>query len=202
LVPRAFSVLSEPAFNVAAYRIAQRTLLVLHHRRVLLAALAAGMLWFANGGGAQARPAAETALVDQRGSAFTLRELRGKPIVIAFVATRCTDACPIADAVFAQLARERAGAQLVTISLDPRYDTPFVMSRYARDLQAPAPAWRVASGKPLDVEAILDAFGVVRAGHDVHSTLVYCLDARGRLVRTLPLSTGTARDVRAWLAGR
>jgi cytochrome oxidase Cu insertion factor (SCO1/SenC/PrrC family) len=108
----------------------------------------------------------------------------------------------VADAVFAQLAHERAGVQLVTISLDPRYDTPFVMSRYARALQAPAPAWRVASGKPLDVETIIDAFGVQRAGHEVHSTLVYCLDARGRLVRTLPLSTATAREVRAWLQGR
>ena len=68
------------------------------------------------------------ALVDQRGTPFTLRGLRGEPVVLAFVATRCSDACPIADAMFAQLARRGVRAQFVTITLDPSYDTPFVMS--------------------------------------------------------------------------
>jgi cytochrome oxidase Cu insertion factor (SCO1/SenC/PrrC family) len=164
--------------------------------------LAAGLPCSANAGAAPARSPADSVLVDQRGAAFTLHELVGKLVVITFVATRCTDACPVADAVFAQLAQAHTAAALVTITLDPRYDTPFVMSRYARDLNAPAPAWRVASGKPAAVEALVAAFGVQRVADDVHSTLVYCLDARGRLTKTFALSTGTARDVRAWLARR
>jgi protein SCO1/2 len=167
-----------------------------------IVAVAAGLLWLLVGGSARALPPADAVLVDQRGTAFTLHELRGKPVAITFVATRCTDACPVADAVFAQLAREHAAVQLVTIALDPRYDSPFVMSRYARGMRAPAPQWRVASGNIRDVETIIDAFGVQRVADDVHSTFVYCLDARGRLVRSLPLSTATAREVRAWLAGR
>jgi cytochrome oxidase Cu insertion factor (SCO1/SenC/PrrC family) len=167
-----------------------------------IAGVTAGAFFLLAGGSAQARPPADTVLVDQRGAAFSLHALRGKPVVIAFVASRCTDACPVADAVFAQLERERAAVQLVTISLDPRYDTPFVMSRYARDLRASAPAWRVASGKPLDVDRVVDAFGVQRVAAAVHSTMVYCLDVRGKLVRTLPLSTATAREILGWLAGR
>jgi protein SCO1/2 len=168
----------------------------------IFVALTAGVFWLLTGGAAPARPAADVVLVDQRGLAFTLHQLRGKPVVVAFVSTRCTDACPVVDAVFARLVRERAAAQFVIISLDPRYDTPFVMSRYARAWRAQAPAWRIASGEPPAVDAVVDAFGVQRAGHTVHSTLVYCLDVRGRLVRMLPLSTATAQEVRAWLAGR
>jgi protein SCO1/2 len=167
-----------------------------------IAGIAAGVLWLLAGGSARALPPADTVLVDQRGTAFTLHALRGKPVAITFVATRCTDACPVADAVFAQLARKSAAVQLVTIALDPRYDTPFVMSRHARDLRASAPGWRVASAKPRDVDGFLDAFGVQRVADDVHSTLVYCLDAHGKLVRVLPLSTSTAREILAWLAGR
>jgi len=165
-------------------------------------ALTAGVVWLLAGGSARALLPADTVLVDQRGTSFSLHDLRGRPVAVVFVATRCTDACPVADAIFARLVREHAGVQLLTISLDPRYDTPFVMSRYARTLRADAPAWRVASGKPIDVNAVADAFGVQRARADAHSTLVYCLDSQGRLARALPLSTATAREIRAWLAGR
>lgn len=164
-----------------------------------VAALAIALLCVANGRDAQARPPAEPVLVDQRGAAFRLSNLRGRPVVLSFIATRCADACPITGAVFARLAQDGVGAQLVIVSLDPSYDTPFVISRYARDLHAHAPQWRVASGQSRQVDTLLNTFGVARISRDMHSTLVYCIDARGRLAKTLPLSTTTARDVRHWL---
>src|SRR5581483_9943044 len=69
----------------------------------------------------------DVALVDQMGATFTLRDLR-RPAAIAFVATRCSDACPVTTAVFARLAArlaaERVAATLVSITLEPREDTP------------------------------------------------------------------------------
>ncbi|MDE2573633.1 MAG: SCO family protein, partial [bacterium] len=61
--------------------------------------------------------------------------LRGHNVVIDFISTRCTDACPIANAAFIQL-QERlraggSGALLLTVTLDPAYDRPFVMAREA-----------------------------------------------------------------------
>jgi cytochrome oxidase Cu insertion factor (SCO1/SenC/PrrC family) len=41
-----------------------------------------------------------TALVDQRNAPFSLHELRGAPVLVTFVATRCRDVCPIANALF------------------------------------------------------------------------------------------------------
>ena len=147
------------------------------------------------------QPAGVT-LVDQTGARFRLIDLEGRPTVVTFIATRCTDTCPISDALFAKLARERIPARLLTITLDPDYDTPFVMARHARELHAQPDRWRVASGSPHDIERLLSAFGVVRdVGRDgipdAHSSFIYVFDAGGRLAKTLPLSTNSLAEIRA-----
>jgi len=158
------------------------------------------------GSSASAAPdPARIPLVDQRGSSFTLHDLRGLPTIVTFVATRCGDSCPLSDAIFEHLAERPLHARLVTITLDPAYDTPFVMAEYGRMLDADARTWRVASGASAGVNALLDAFGVERprgeskrAPH-VHSTMIYCIDRRGRLAKTILLSDHAEADVRAWL---
>jgi len=157
--------------------------------------------------GAQASEATGIPLVDQSGATFTLADMRGTPVVVTFVATRCTDTCPIANGVFSQLAAKRVHARLVTITLDPIYDTPFVMAQFAREFAARPDSWRFASGRPADIERLLHAFGVARAHEhagmhdapDVHSTFAYLIGVDGRLAKVLPLSTNTKSDVIGWL---
>jgi protein SCO1/2 len=161
---------------------------------------------------AAASPAADPStipLVDQNARAFTLRALRGHPLLVTFVATRCTDACPIANAAFRRLASDpelrRRDVRLLTVTLDPRYDTPFVIARTARALGADPARWRLASGNAADVERLLAAFGVVvapdaRGIPDQHSTFVYVFDRDGRLSRTLLLSTALREEVLAVLS--
>lgn len=142
-------------------------------------------------------------LVDQRGAAFALRDLRGHPAAVTFVATRCTDVCPIADGVFARVAialrRARSDARLVTITLDPSYDTPYVMASAARAYAADPARWRWASGRVSDVERVLAAFGVAHDADGSHGTFVYVLDRRGALRRTLPLAADGGRAIVAAL---
>jgi len=142
-------------------------------------------------------------LIDQRGAPFSLHDLRSVPVLVTFVATRCRDACPIANALFANLRtrldRDHAVATLVTVTLDPTYDTPTVMAREARKFRARVPGWRFASGSIASVHALMLALGVAAQPDpsgvpDVHSTFVYVLDARGRLARTLLLSTTLVED--------
>jgi cytochrome oxidase Cu insertion factor (SCO1/SenC/PrrC family) len=149
--------------------------------------------------------AASVTLVDQTGTRFRLPDLAGRPAVVTFVATRCKDVCPMADAIFSTLANRHLAAQLVTITLDPDFDTPFVMARHAHDLGASARTWRVASGAPRDVVRVLAAFGVERTFDkngipDAHSSFIYVFDRHGRLADTLPLSTNSIADVRAAVA--
>jgi len=137
-------------------------------------------------------------LVDQHGVRFTLGDLRGLPVLVTFVATRCTDACPIATAMFSRLDerlhRARVAATLVEVTLDPAYDTPFVMQQYARTSFAGASDWRLASGTPANVRSLMRALHVTatrgRDGiPDVHSSFVYVLDSQGKQSRMLLLST-------------
>jgi cytochrome oxidase Cu insertion factor (SCO1/SenC/PrrC family) len=138
------------------------------------------------------------ALIDQRGVPFALRDLRGMPVIVTFIATRCVDACPIANALFARLRSrlddEHTAATLLTVTLDPDYDTRVVMAREAHVFAARVPGWRFATGSPDAVRALMRDFGVDvrpdrRGVPDVHTTFVYILDARSRLARTLLLST-------------
>jgi cytochrome oxidase Cu insertion factor (SCO1/SenC/PrrC family) len=149
-------------------------------------------------------------LVDQHGAGFSLAALRGRPVVVTFVASRCTDACPIANAMFSRL-NDRLGkgpkrAVLLTVTLDPAYDSPFVMAQVARSFQADARSWKLASGRVKDVRALMGAFGVeAQPGRDgipdAHTSFVYVLDSHGHLARTLLLSTDLVDEATKALRG-
>lgn len=145
-------------------------------------------------------------IVDQRGDLFSLDALPQRFLAVTFVASRCADACPIADALFAKLQQRigRAGRSvgLVTVTLDPTFDTPFVMSTLAASFNADPTVWRLASGKPADVRALMHAFGVIaqpdaKGIPDQHTTAVYILDSQRKLRKVLLLSTSLPDDILA-----
>lgn len=149
-------------------------------------------------------------LVDQSGSKFRIADLAGEPTIITFVATRCTDACPIADAMFSRLqtrlAHDRTHVMLLTITLDPTYDSPFVMARTAHQYGSNPRTWRFVSGTVGNVRGVMSAFGVVATPDkhgvpEVHSSFVYVLDSHQRLARTLLLSSNLPDDVAGLLRG-
>ncbi|MEA2666363.1 MAG: hypothetical protein QOI11_3307, partial [Candidatus Eremiobacteraeota bacterium] len=142
--------------------------------------------------------ARDVPLVDQSGATFTLRELR-KPTALIFIATRCGDACPIAEGLFAklsaELARARVDARLLTVTLEPEADPPIAMANLARAFAADPQRWRWASGRPADVRAVLDAFNVYRLDGKFHGAFCYVLGRDGRPRRLVLLSTGADREL-------
>jgi cytochrome oxidase Cu insertion factor (SCO1/SenC/PrrC family) len=148
------------------------------------------------------RDARDIPLVDQTGARFTLRDLR-RPAALIFVAARCSDACPIAEALFARLAlalgRERVDARLLTVTLDPENDPPIAMANLARAFHADAARWSWASGKPADVRTLLDAFNVPRLDGKFHGSFAYVLDARGVPARLMLLSTSADGELLEYL---
>jgi protein SCO1/2 len=143
-----------------------------------------------------ARPRAlpDVTLVDQTGATFRLSALQGRPVLVAFFYTNCPAICGLLAGQF-QLALEavleRPGGReirLLSISLDTARDTVAALADYAERLGADGRAWRVARvADSTDLEALLDAFGVVvlpdGAGGFVHNAAIYRVDAEGRLVR-------------------
>jgi protein SCO1/2 len=79
------------------------------------------------------------ALYDQTGSVASASRFQGRQLVVNFIFTRCPDAemCPASTAKMMQLqsqARDRGvdDLELISITLDPEYDTPGVLNDYAR----------------------------------------------------------------------
>ena len=143
-------------------------------------------------------------LRDQNNRVFTLASLRGEPLIVTFVAAHCTDACPLINAQFQQIAnriaKEHLRVRLLTVTLDPEHDSPATMRGLARSFDADPARWLIAGGNPRDVHAVMRAFNVVaqqgRRGYaDVHTTFVYLLDKHGVLRKTLLASSAMSAQV-------
>ena len=117
-------------------------------------------------------------LTDQNGRPFRTSSLRGKVVAIDFVYTRCPlpDVCPRLSANFAMLQRKFAGSELalLSVTVDPDYDTPRILSEYARRWAA-GPQWTFLTG---DVAPLAKALGEVywadegSIGHNSTTTVI------------------------------
>jgi protein SCO1/2 len=88
-------------------------------------------------------------LVNRDGRAVRLDDLAGAPWIADFVFTRCVSSCPMLSARMARLDRSLPPGgriRLVSFSVDPAYDTPPVLERYARALGA-SDRWLFLTGE-------------------------------------------------------
>ncbi len=129
-------------------------------------------------------------LTDSTGKTVTLDALLGKPWIVDFVFTRCTGPCPVVTSfmVKAQQMSKADDVRLVTITVDPEYDTPEVLSQYAQLIHADTQRWMFLTG-PLDVitELLNKSFmvpivketGLPVGQSIVHRTNLSVVDAHG-----------------------
>jgi len=63
-----------------------------------------------------------------------------KPVMVHFIFTTCTTICPVQAATFSQVQRtlgdEASEVQMISVSIDPEYDTPARLQEYAKKFQA------------------------------------------------------------------
>jgi protein SCO1/2 len=89
-------------------------------------------------------------LTDQAGKPFTRDTLKGQPWIAAFVFTRCPSACPRVSRAMRELqieaAQRKAKIHLVSFSVDPEFDTPAVLQRYAKEYGADLGSWSFVTG--------------------------------------------------------
>ena len=147
---------------------------------------------------------AQTTLRDQRGMPFDLAMLRGTPTVLTFIATHCRDACPLINAQFEDVQRQLRSAhlplRLLSLTLDPQNDHLADMQRVARTFEADPKYWVLATGTRPTIDRIMRRFGVVaqkdaRGYADTHTTFIYVLDKRGRLVKTMLAGSRLSADL-------
>jgi protein SCO1/2 len=138
-------------------------------------------------------PLPALSLVDQDGASVTNADLEGRLTVLTFIFTRCPvpDFCPLISRRFKQLQSVLGEHQslpedvrLLSISIDPAFDTPPVLAAYARSIQADPQRWRLAGGDPVAVQQLARAFSVYveRNGALLDHTLATAVvDRRGRV---------------------
>jgi protein SCO1 len=111
--------------------------------------------------GDQGFPLGSFRLVERSGKVVTEADLAGDVWVSAFIFTRCPMSCPKISTVMKGLQKPLgdAGVKLVSFSVDPDYDTPAVLTRYANGLGADSTRWWFLTGKQDEiVDLILHRF--------------------------------------------
>jgi protein SCO1/2 len=143
-----------------------------------------------------------TKLIDQNGRLVDLAsDFRSKVTLISFIFTRCPDKdeCPAVSLKFGYMQRhlDPAHFHLVEISLDPVYDSPWVLHQYAQQYGANANAWSIVTGQPHDIQALLNRFGIsslrVSDENFIHNDKVFIVAQDGKVAQIVQ-TTGFAPD--------
>ncbi len=90
--------------------------------------------------------------------------------------------------------------RLLTITLDPERDSVLDMRKLAKSFSANPRRWIVAGGSRTGVHAVMNEFGVVAQrgadGYaDMHSTIVYLIDANGVVRKNMLPSSDFAEQL-------
>ena len=130
---------------------------------------------------------------DGREVAFYSDVLKDRVVLLSFVFTHCTDACPTQSAKVAAV-QALVGAsdptlRFVSISVDPEHDTPAALAAYAANFQA-GPNWTFLTGRKGDVDDVLRRLGQPTTDPALHSTLFIAGNAAtGHWLRVHPDAT-------------
>ena len=147
--------------------------------------------------------APDFALRDQNGAGVSLRTLRGRTVLLTFLDSVCTRACPVEGRAIADIQRKLdVPASTVVVSVDPWSDTPRTAKAFARKSHWNGRwYWLLGSAKRLRPIWHAYSIGVVRTPGDItHSVALYLIDGKGylRAAYLFPFSTNTVvHDVRA-----
>ncbi|MEP6767428.1 MAG: SCO family protein [Acidobacteriota bacterium] len=128
-------------------------------------------------------------LIDQAARPVKLSSLRGEPVAVTFLYTRCpvATACPMTTAKFSRLdalLKQKGYGRLLVVTVDPEHDTPAVLADYARKAGADGKRWRFLTGSPAAVADVASSFGVLyypERGQIIHGQAVAVVDPDGRL---------------------
>jgi len=139
-------------------------------------------------------------LTDQDGKKISLKQYRGKALLLTFIYTRCPlpDYCPLMSANFAQIDKALqqepalfAKTHLLSISFDWQHDTPGVLRSYGaayteRYSDEKFEHWEFASGSADEVKAIAKFFGLqyeAKSDQIVHSLVTAIISPDGKIDR-------------------
>jgi protein SCO1/2 len=140
-------------------------------------------------------------LTDQNGKQRHFADIRdGHPIAVTFMYTKCPmpTYCPMMDRNFVEVQKQikadprlRSSARLLSVSFDPKNDTPPVLKAHAKGLGADPAVWTFVTSSRDEIDKFAMNFGVTLVrGEDPdpnvigHTLRTAIIDRDGKLVKT------------------
>lgn len=137
---------------------------------------------------------ADFSLTERNGATVSKQSLAGSPFIVGFIFTTCAGPCPTITRNMATLQAGigESGVKLVSISVDPKTDTPERLRAYADGVGADRDDWLFLTGDEAVIYQLLRSsfmLAVERAqGADAqpgfqvtHTTRLVVIDAKGEI---------------------
>ena len=131
-------------------------------------------------------------LLDRQGQPFKISSYRGKPLLVSFIYTSCTEVCPattqyLGKAVkYMQTALGADSFAVLTVGFNAPWDSPMTMRDYARKQGVNLPNWEYASADVETMKKFTQNLGFSYeysvAGFN-HISLLTLIDQNGRIYR-------------------
>ncbi|TNE50594.1 MAG: SCO family protein [Deltaproteobacteria bacterium] len=133
-------------------------------------------------------------LTNQDGKPFGLEQLKGQVTVVGFFFSRCKSICPPLMQAMRRLQdrykRHNVNVRLLSITVDPGYDTPKRLQAYAKTLGADLKRWTFLTGPIEKIKALALKGFHVAVGDPVkkanffditHTSKLILVDQKGRI---------------------
>jgi protein SCO1 len=123
---------------------------------------------------------------DAHGRNLQLRDVGGRPMLLALVYTHCGTACPRIVQDMKRVEAALPDLDFVLVSIDPERDTPGHMKEFATGSRLDPKRWTLLSGADADLLVLATALGVryrpVATGEFVHSNVITALAPDGTIL--------------------
>ena len=149
-------------------------------------------------------------LLNQDGKTIRLSDFRGKAVLLTFIYTRCPmpNFCPRLSSLFASVEEELAKdpknyqrTQLVSVSIDPKFDTPPVLRKYGLAYLGDDPErfahWSFTVPTPENLKRLAEAFALIYEEQDnqiAHSMSTVVIGPDGRVAKEWIMSDWTPAE--------
>ena len=117
-------------------------------------------------------------VTDQRGHSqgIVSRYAAAGPVIVSFLYTNCTEVCLMTQATLSvvdeELKADDGPLTILSITVDPRRDTPAALARAAADIAA-SPRWDWLRASETDTPVLLSAFGIDPGPIETHENVYF-----------------------------
>ncbi|MBI4740339.1 MAG: SCO family protein [Betaproteobacteria bacterium] len=135
-------------------------------------------------------PAPAFTLIDQNGKRVSLKDFRGKALLVSFIYTECKDICPVLPQIVGRAdqwltAEEKTRTRFVGISLDPNRDNPAKLRAFMKQHNLSPERWTLLTGSLKEATQAANGYGIVAKpdinGDIVHNAVYILIDPQGNL---------------------